>query len=54
MTRKQRRGPTRGSHHPKPYWRSISRDLAVLFEMLVVADRREDWHAFLEQRSASS
>lgn len=36
-------------NHPKEYWRMVARDLDVLFEMLAVADRREDWKAFLER-----
>ena len=35
-------------NHPKEYWRTVARDLDVLFEMLEIADRREDWKAFLK------
>jgi len=34
-------------NHPKEYWRMVAGDLDLLFAMLKVADRREDWHAFL-------
>lgn len=36
--------------HPKDYWHTVASDLDLLFEMLAVADRREDWKAFLKDR----
>lgn len=33
--------------HPKEYWRQVAADLDLIFRMLPVADRREDWIAFL-------
>ena len=33
--------------HPKQYWRAVAADLNLLFRMLPVADRREDWKQFL-------
>jgi len=38
-------------HHPKPYWRSVSDDLDLLFEMIEIADKRDDWRAFLRSRA---
>jgi hypothetical protein len=34
-------------NHPKEYWRNVAADLDLLFKMLALADRREDWKSFL-------